>query len=485
MKQRITLFILLAMAAVASAQYNETNNLFYNTFRTPQSNDLNPAFFPNKNSFYLRLPSMGLQFGSPLSLNTFVYTKADTATIIDLNKMLDALTADNRVRFNTDINLFGFGFKIHNTFVTFNSRMVASMSLGIPVSVVNALRQGNVSKGGPVSELTLLDGDLFNFQSYLETGIGIGHYFSPINLTVGARAKYLYGLANVQTDNSRAVFKTSPDYESISTDLYYEIQTSTAISMNPDSLNLTSIMSQIRNIDAASTGLAFDIGARYDLGPFSFSLAINDLSAGIHWKSNISTFRPQGNHVTFSFDGQSVDSLLWGGVLKTDSIVGYYQNILSGLAPDSNNTTGSDYWYSIPTKINLGVSYNFAKMLRAGLLLHGQFDRGLLSKENKYNLDLSDGVINTFRFNTTLTLGVNLFNWAELIVGSSAIYDGSTLDLFNPGIGIVLSPATVMQFYFMADYISSIYLVENKAFNVKFGCNILIGKGGVGKIAKN
>ena len=479
MKHRnIVFFTLLAVAGTASAQYNETNNLFYHTLRTPQSNDLNPAFFPNKNTFYLRLPGVGLQFGSPLALNDFVHTQGDTATVIDLNNMFDALTKDNDIRFNNDLNLLGFGFKIHNTFVTFNSRMVMSMNMGIPVSIINTLRHGNVDASGqPISEVTLLDGDLLNFQAYLEAGVGVGHRFKPLGLTVGARAKLLYGLANIQTDNSRAVFRTDPNYERISADLYYELQTSTAVSLK-NTRSISDVTRQLGDIGAASTGMAFDLGASYDLGPFNVSLAVNDLSAGIHWKSNLKTLTPQDGHVVLTFDGQDVSALLNGGTLNTDTIVGYYNDLLRGLIPDSN-ATGTDYWYSIPTKINLGASYNFAKMLRAGLLFHGQFDRGLMSKKNQYQLDLSGDVVNTFRFNTTLSLGVNLFNWAELIVGSSAVYDGNKLDLFNPGVGLVLTPGTVMQVYLMADYINSIYLVESKAFNVKFGLNILIGKGHV------
>ena len=44
--------------------------------------------------------------------------------------------------------------------------------------------------------------------------------------------------------------------------------------------------------------------------------------------------------------------------------------------------------------------------------------------------------------------------------------------------GLVLTPATIVQLYLMADYISNFYLDESKAFNIKFGLNILIGKGG-------
>ena len=137
-------------------------------------------------------------------------------------------------------------------------------------------------------------------------------------------------------------------------------------------------------------------------------------------------------------------------------------------------TDSGDYWFAIPTKIDLGASYNFAKMLRAGILFHGQFDRGLLCKRN----DGDGDVENTFRFNTTLSLGANLYNWAEVVIGSSIIYDGKSMDFFNPGLGIILTPFTVMQVYLMTDYVSSFYLTEAKAFNIKVGLNLLFGTGG-------
>ena len=48
---------------------------------------------------------------------------------------------------------------------------------------------------------------------------------------------------------------------------------------------------------------------------------------------------------------------------------------------------------------------------------------------------------------------------------------------------LVITPATAVQLYLTADYISSIYLVEAKAFNVRFGMNVLIGGGS--KISQN
>lgn len=481
MKRSIIIIAMLAVSGIAAAQFNETNNLFYHTFRTPQSNKLNAAFYPNKNTFYISLPGVEGQFGSPLAIKDIVYTQGDTATYIDINKMLGALTNDNRFRLNADVDIFGFGFKVHQTFFTFSTRLINSVSVGLPISLVNAVRQGNVDENNnPIPEVTLVDGSLFNAQSYAEIAIGGGHHFQPINLTVGARAKVLFGVGNIQTDNSRAVFITDDDYERVKVDLYYQVQTATAVSLDSGA---TYTVSDIINPGKANMGLSFDIGARYDLGPFSFSFAINDLSAGIHWRNNVSSFEPEAGHTVLEFSGEDLTTLLNGGQLNADTIAHRYVNILQGLNPVTN--ASADYWYSVPTKINLGANYSFAKMLRAGILFHGQFDRGLLSKKNPTQLDLSDGVANTFRFNTTLSFGANLFNWAEIILGSSIVYDGSKLSPFNPGAGIVLTPGTVFQIYLMADYISSFYLVEAKAFNVKAGVNLLFGNGGGNRISQN
>ena len=487
MKHKILALIAVSILGIgsAAAQYNETNNLFYHSFRVPQSNQLNAAFFPNKNSFFLTLPSFGTRFGSTLAIKDFIYyDAASQQTIISIDSILTGLTNNNRFRFGVDMDIIGLGLRVGNTFVTFNTRLVNDFSFGIPIDMVNALLVGNVDQNGNViNEVTLLDGDLLNLQSYMEVGLGVGHRFPTIGLTAGARIKMLSGIVSMQTDNSRIVLNTDDDLGRITADVYYQLQASTAMGLDSNMMLSKIGFDEIVSAFGANTGLAFDIGAKYDLGPFSFSLALNDLTGGIHWKKNIYTVAPEGGHAVWSFDGENIRTILDNGEMNTDSLTASLQQFLNGLKPDT--TTGGDYWFSVPTKLNIGASYSFAKLLRAGLLLHGQWDRGLMSRSNKYELDLTGDLKNTFRFNTTLSFGVNLFNWAEVIVGSSIVYDGQKINPFNPGVGLIFTPATAVQFYMMADYVSSIYLVEAKAFNVKFGFNLLFGMGSGAQIVEN
>ena len=481
MKQRLATLALLFLACLgtANAQFNATNNLMYHSFRTPYSNQLNPALFPTNSTVYVTLPSFGLSFGSPLAASDIVHldttSSGEVITVIDIDSMLDAMNQNNSFRFGAAFNLFGFGFKVNNMFFNAGLTMHNNINVGLPISTINALRYGNVdANGNAINEITLVDGDLLNFTNYLEFSVGGGYKFEPINLTVGAHAKMLFGLANLQTDNTRAVLITDDNFERIGVDLYYEIQSAAAMSVDSNGAS---------NFSLGNTGVSFDLGARYDLGPFTFTASINDLSAGIHWRRNVTTVTPEGGHTTIQFDGEDVTGLINGGDMNIDSLTAYYQSLLNGMAPGTDNN--DDYWYSIPTKINLGASYSFAKFFRAGLLLHGQFDRGLLSKTNRYALDLTGGVTNTFRFNTTLSFGVNLFNWVEVLLGSSVVYDGEHMDFFNPGVGLVLTPGTVVQLHLMADYVSSIWLTDAKAFNIKVGLSMLLGNGGKTKILQD
>lgn len=490
MKKTVYILTLLALAVItpAKAQYDETNNLFYHTLRTPQSTLYNPAFFPTNNTFFIMLPGVDLQFGGPLQLDHVVYyDKATNHTVISIDSILDALTDKTKFRFNATIDLFGFGFKVKNTFITFNTRLINSVNIGFPKETINALRGGNISADGtPISSLNLVNGDIFNLTSYLETGVGVGHYFAPINLTVGLRAKLLYGIANIQTDNTRIDLNTTgtTNPESMTASMYYDILAATCVPYDTTAKKFQVNVGDLLSIGKANTGIAFDLGAKYDWGPFSFSFAINDLSAGIHWKSNVVRLVPKNGEGDILFNGLDITNVLDHGALNTDSIANYIKDNIENMKPEYLEE--GDYWYCIPTKINLGASYSFAKFFRAGLLFHGQLDRGLISKSTDdaaRTVSISGDVTNTFRWNLTGTLGANVFNWMELIVGNSVVNDGEKMNFVNPGFGIILTPATVFQTYIMVDYLSNFYLVQSKSFNVKIGFNLLFGKGGRTKVS--
>lgn len=477
MKKRFSILVLVAIlsGSTAMAQFNETNNLFYNTFRTPQTNLLNPALFPNA-SFYLTLPGLNnLQFGSPLAIRDLIhYDPTRGYSVIDINHILDVMEDDDHFRFGLGINLLGFGFKVNNLTFNFNTRVVGDFGVGLPVSVLDKLLDGNIDDNNQaISEVRFLDGSLLDAQVYTETSVGVAYKIAPINTTFGFHLKVLGGLSAFQLDSVRFVLHSDAEYDNLSADAYYNLRLSLPGQGDLNALNVSDIIHSVSPF-GPNSGIAFDLGVRYDLGPFAFSLAINDLTAGIHWTNNIQNMVPKDGHSTLNFSGVNLDSIVNG----SDGLTTELENFINGLQPDT--VPGKDFWTNIPTKVNLGATYTFANLLRAGILFHGQFDRGIISKSNPMQLDISkEEAAQTFRFNTTLSAGVNVFNWLEFIIGSSVVFDGGKADFFNPGAGVVISLGTALQTYLMADYVSSIYALDSKAFNLKFGFNLVIGKGGV------
>mgnify|MGYP006988848618 CR=1 FL=1 len=495
--------LLVLVPATVKAQFNETNNLFYFAQRAPQSNQLNPAFFPS--TLYLQLPALNsLQLGLPLSISDIAkYDSVQGANIIDVNHILDVLGEtgnDSRFRMGFDLNVVGLGLKIAGVFVDANMQLKTSLGFTLPFNAISTVLQGNVGDDGrAIPEMTLLDGDLLDLQMYLETSVGAGFHVPLTGLTVGAHVKLLSGLLNINTQNTRVSFNTEDGYDAVSAKIYYEVMGASIVPVNTSDtagFSLSDItgnlMDQIKDmglslidINGGNNGVAFDIGAKYDIGPLTVSASINDLSAGIHWHNNVFHMVPKGGQSTIEFDGMDITNLLDGGNINVDSLTNYLEGQIDGMIPTVLTDTG-DFWYSVPTKLNLGATANLG-ILKAGILFHGQWDRGLLSKNTyssfseAYNdvLGNYNEVKNTFRSNTTLSVGVNLFNWVEVIAGSSFVYEKGqkiTMDNFlNPGLGIIVTPATLFQAYFMMDYASSMYLTQMKAFNFKFGFNIIMG----------
>ena len=346
MKKTIFAIALLGILGIgtATAQNIETNNIFYHTFRTPQSLLTNPALYPNKTTIYMSLPGFGLQFNSPLSIGQFVVNpEGSNYTVISLDSLLNGLTQDNHFRINPTIELFGLGIKSGNSFLTIGARMINDIDFGMPISTLNAMRNGNIDENGNVvNHVTLLDGDILNMQSYLELGVGLGHRFDAINLTVGARAKLLYGIMNAQTTNTSITLNTDDDLQAISADIFYQGRLASAVPVDfSDGIGFPSVFNvadyiTLKNINK---GVAFDLGASYDFGPFRFSASVIDLTSGILWDHNIYTLTPQsGEPVHVEFNGLSISSLMDTTGNVTDSLRNYFNSALESMQPVGSDT---------------------------------------------------------------------------------------------------------------------------------------------------
>ena len=123
----IMLLFLSVMSSAKAQGYNEENALMLQSFRMPQSLNYNPSLFPERDKVYVTLPGFGMQFVSPASLGDFLhYDPAQGLTILDFDQLCDQLSETNKLRLGLEVNLLGFGFKIHNSFFTPTIRSTTS-----------------------------------------------------------------------------------------------------------------------------------------------------------------------------------------------------------------------------------------------------------------------------------------------------------------------------------------------------------------------
>ncbi|MBO7490434.1 MAG: hypothetical protein J6T88_09165 [Bacteroidales bacterium] len=463
------LFIaLLAMLMALPQALNAQSNIMYGASRNPLMNTANPAFFPSHSRVYLALPGVNLDFSSPLSYSSiFQYDTAEQKTYINANSLLDTLANGEKIRFGTNIHAFGLGLNFNNFFITLSAQAKADIGFGLPNGLVTFLNEGNYNHVGD-DAIELLDGNLVNVRLYDEFALGIGVRLLDDHLTVGFRAKVLNGYLDVSNAGSSLTLTTSPDYSTMTADMNLDMNYAGAIDFVYDSAQ-GKYTYNITNYLTNNYGVNFDLGVRYENDFLEASASIIDLGPGIHWNDNIKKIVSARENNTFTFTGMDVSTIMQGGTLDST----YSQMLidsLKSLAEYKFVDGGEDYWTSIPTKVNVGGMFKLTPGVSAGLLFHGEFERGLV-KVGEVFQNKTVG----FYSRTSLLARVNIHDWVEVVAAASVLSSNGSWSWLNPGVGLTLTPFRTLQVYTFLDYISNIYLVDAKHLNVSVGLNLFLG----------
>lgn len=471
----ISAFLLLALSSSFCAKAQdvlERNDLIYHAIRFPQSNQLNPAFFPVQTTAYVTLPRFNFSFGMPFSYNDLNITQDPTTKRYKLsaNRLSELLQDESsKLHANVTLDILGFGFRVKNLFFTFNTSAVVDASLKLPEELFEFLDKGNSNHLGTNNELDINISDLAREISYTKIQIGAGYTLPVIPLTLGAHINILDGIYQVSTDDSHLKLYTADDYSTIRADLDYNLRGAGLLDVETEVGGNDKTQVKVSGMPL-NMGFTFDLGAKYEWKGLCLSASLLDVGPGIHWQQNVVKLTNANPNTSITFNGMDLQNLLQGGQLDPDFLKKYGDTLSAMIKPAE--VEGEDYWYTIPSKINVGASYTYKDLVRVGLLFHGEWERGLMCAGKGWNATKED-----FRFNTTASLSVNVFNWLELMVANSFVFSGPKKDLINPGFGINFAPAGAVQLYLMCDYISDLYLAKDKDVNIFLGLNIMIGKG--------
>lgn len=465
MKKNILIITLLAISAFsvreASAQRLGNNDIFYHSFRSPIATRLNPAAFPTSSHWYITLPSVNAGLSLPVSYKDLGlhYNAGHDTVIFNVNDFLNKLNETGcRFDVNADVDLLGFGFKIGRLSINAAAGLRVAGMFSVPLGVTQLLTEGNLGSNDPVE---LGCENFLHAQAYGYASLGAAYTLSHIPLTVGARANLLDGLAVLSADDLSMKLATYDDGQSlqVSADYLMHMAGMAYIKETADGkYDLAFDTVSLQNLPIPNWGYTFDLGASYQLGGFNFSASLLDVGPGIHWTNHPATIVPKHQDAAVSFDGVDFSSLLTNGTLDTAFFENLADTLLSMIDYQSSS---SDFWAGVPTRLYIGASYSLNHLLRAGYLLHGEWDRGLFNSQS------------TFRFNNTLSATLNLANWIDLTLANSLTFDGRRADAFNPGVSASLNIGKVMQFYFALDYVSNIYATDIKSARLLVGLNLV------------
>lgn len=467
MKKVLFAIIISTISAVGvSAQ---SNALLLGTTYIPQKNALNPAFYPSGNTMYIALPGFNPEFHIPLAFNDFLqYSDSKKSYYIDFVHMGDELMKDNNMFINTGIDLVGLGMRFGKIHATFSARTNMNIHLGIPTELVTVFRNGFA--GTANSTQTIVSDNIVQATAYNEFAFGGGYSFG--DFTVGARLKLLNGICDFRSNDTRLDITYDESGKMSQAIVDYNITaTGTQLFRQKGMGDAVSALFSGKN-----WGYALDLGATYRWKMFEFSAALLDLGKGIHWKNDILTLTPD-NPARITFDNHDFSHI---EVENLDSIRRIFDIIVDSIE-HCDSTSGTGYWTSIPTRLNLGATVQLGKMFRAGVLFHGQWDKDI----NFFDRSGNAKEKNMFRHTTTLVGAVNLANWVELMASLSVVKNGSRADWFNPGVGVNFSFGKIIQIYALANYVSSLNYKKMKSANVQIGFNLMFGKGLSAKATDN
>lgn len=469
-KAAVIIIVVILSAGELAAQYNQTQ-YFMNL---PQAGMANPAYRPS-GRVYVGLPALsGVYFSINNNMMSFselfqpVPGGDSLMTILhpqyDREAFLNSLGRSSFVSAEASVQILGLGFTVDdNWYIDFGLSQRASASLRLPTDLFTLLLEGNESFVGSVIDLS---GIGVRGMQYMESAIGVSANVTP-RLRIGGRAKLLFGGVGASIDANRFDVEVHNDFtHTITTDLALRISGPFTVITGEDGM-IEDILTdeEVDPLDilanTGNTGVAFDLGAIYDLTDnLTLSASITDLGF-IGWDKRSFSLMANNN---FSFDGFDITGVIEGDI-EFDEMADLYADSLKNSFNLSNGDGG--FGMGIPGKVYLGARYSVTDFLDLGVLSRSLISQGYMSQSVSLSANLNAGDV----------------------LGTSIVYTMTNRSFTNLGLGITLRMGPV-QLYTIADQIP---LTWNRVtfpgetdavpvpdridyFNLRLGMNLVFGR---------
>ena len=376
----LTIFVGLSIAAGAMAQQSFRSTYFMEGYNL--RHQFNPAFAAQSSYFTFGVGDSGLSTSSNIGVNNFLFPYNGQLTTfmsssVSADDFLGSLSTSNRLNLSMDKNLFSIGIWGSNAFYSFDMNFKTSADLRVPYSLFDFMKSAGSQQIYDISDLSA------RINSRLEFAFGYSRQISDI-VNVGARVKFLVGLAGMNMNIDNMVVRMNEDKWSIDSKgkmevsgKFMDIQTKGETGADidePSDRNMVDFGDGINvkeNLGVGDFingfGAAIDLGAEAEIIPgLRVSLAVNDLGF-MSWR-NTTVAETSGKGWTFdgftdvSFDGSKDNSL--------SEQFGDLVDDMSSMLDFERTKFGASSISMLAATINLGVEYvmPFYTGLTAGLL---------------------------------------------------------------------------------------------------------------------
>lgn len=405
MKRVIVLMIALTSYGISAiqAQVNLTA-LYSNNVNLAASNEFPSLLGNDAAAFQLDI----LNFYSYLGTTTFNRGRLDDFLSLSQINQQDVESILGEIR---DVNRFFSGVRIQPVNLAIRTSDRFAFGLGVqerPEFMVNVdgdLLQLAWQGNGPFAGQQVDLGNLSTNLTYMrEVWAGASYSLNlsdNIKLRLGAKGKFIQGLASVFTDRSDFSIYTEPNGKYIDIDYDYRLN----IAGNPDEVTGPESLLDFRGV-----GYGGDFGANLQLGRIHAAVGLVDVGA-IRFTNSVTNYSAQGN---YRFEGVNITGIV-DTISFTDSL--YWEEL-------TNYTeTNEDFQVPMPTRFSVQLAYRvkgnnvrnreFYKTSIFLTMVQGLSTESTFSDMNMLSVGMSKDL------GSILNIGgnVNLYNFSQWGVG--------------------------------------------------------------------
>ena len=445
--RRATMFLFAAVMLPLAVRAQSELSMYRLNATLPQANMLNPAFYPEHkvviglpviSSFYASVNNDGLAFR-----DIFVKTASDSLTLDTLG-LPRKLKARQKLNVNNSIQLFYFGLRGKRSYFSLGIHQISETRINYPGDV---LGWAMVGPGNPRYAGRDLSVDHFKGRSLVYNQISV-NYTRDITgrLRLGARFKYLMGIASGESTEATGSVRVSSDSITLRTG-NLKANTAGVDFFNRKNLSTNDYVNYL--LKSKNRGVALDLGAVYQLNNrITLSAAVNDIGY-INWKDYTHSYTL--NDVYYSFKGFNMLDYL--NQQNGQQFLKKEADSLKNLYTFSEKK-GDAFRTSLIGKFYAGVNYRILKINNISALFYVDLFKG--------KVDPAVSVAYNMQLGRTLNAVV------------SAAYRDGKFNNFGAGISIRLFH---IQLYATSDRANS-YLYPARAGSVDghVGMNLVFGK---------